>query len=218
MNLTQDRKWTTLLFNPFVYIAGAQALGLGLAAILLAGLIGAIGTTHFDGVLDTHVGRSAPLGVFIGEGLIDWLCLAVVLLVFGKLVSKTNFRTIDLVGTQALARWPTLITALVTLPPAVGRFSRELLQHVANPAAMMQLMATPDAIIFFGATLIMLPLLVWTIALMYQSYSVSCNIRGAKAIVTFIIGLQVEVRLQFALKRFAGHILGLKMPPKPFLA
>ena len=40
MNLNHERKPTTLLFNPFTYIAGAQALGFGLAAILLAGLLG----------------------------------------------------------------------------------------------------------------------------------------------------------------------------------
>jgi hypothetical protein len=189
MNLAQDRKWTTLLFNPFVYIAGGQALGFGVGAIVLAGLIGALGHTHFDGVLDTHVGAPAPLGFFLAEGLIDWLCLALVLLVLGKIASKTNFRAIDLLGTQALARWPTLITSIVTLPPAMRRFSQELLQHVSNPAAVIQLLATPDAMIFFAISLLMLPLVVWTVALMYQSYSVSCNLRGAKAIVTFIAGL-----------------------------
>ena len=39
MNPNPDRKLTTLLFNPFVYIAGAKALFPGLGAILVAGLI-----------------------------------------------------------------------------------------------------------------------------------------------------------------------------------
>jgi len=104
MELNNNRKLTTTLFNPFVYIAGAQALGLGLGAILLAGLIGSLSNTHFDGVLDTHTGLHVPLWVFLAEGLADWLCLSLVLLIFGKIISNTAFRTIDLLGTQALAR------------------------------------------------------------------------------------------------------------------
>jgi len=188
MNLTHDRKLTTLLFNPFVYIAGAPALGLGLAAILLAGLIGSWGHTHFDGVLDTHIGARAPLGVFLAEGLIDWLCLGLVLLIFGKIISKTSFRTLDLLGTQALARWPTVFISLVSLPKALQRFSQELLEQLTKPGA--KIVINPwDALIFFAAMMVMLPLLGWVVALMYKSYSVSCNVKGGKAIGTFIGGL-----------------------------
>ena len=188
MNPNHDRKLITLLFNPFVYIAGAPALGLGLAAILLAGLIGSLSHTHFDGVLDTHTGAHALLGVFLAEGLVDWLCLALVLLIFGKIISKTAFRTIDLLGTQALARWPTIFISLVTLPPAFQRFSHDLLDQLTKPGGKIEINPS-DAIIFFAAVLAMLLFLCWMVALMYKSYSVSCNVKGGKAIGTFIAGL-----------------------------
>lgn len=188
MNLTHDRKWTTLLFNPFAYIAGAQAFGLGLTAILVAGLVGFISHTHFDGVLDTHTGRQASLGLFLAEGLVDWLCLTVVLLIFGKLISRTSFRLVDLFGTQALARWPTLFTSLITLPPAFQRFNLELLAVVSTPGSMPNF-ASPDAAVFLAVALAMLPLTCWMVLLMYNSYSVSCNVRGGKAIGTFILGM-----------------------------
>jgi len=191
MNLGSERKWTTLIFNPFVYVAGTKALGFGLVAILAAALIGAIGCTHYDGVLDTHVGAPAPLSLYLAEGVIDWLCLALVLLIFGKLVSKTDFRVIDLLGTQALARWPTVFTSLVTLPPAVGRFSRELVDQISTSGGKLEILATPDAVIFFAVTIIMLPLLIWMVVLMYMSYSVSCNVKGGKAIGTFIAGVLI---------------------------
>jgi hypothetical protein len=159
-----------------------------LAAILLAGLIGSISGTHFDGVLDTHVGFHTSLRIFLAEGLIDWLCLAVVLLIFGKIISTTAFRTIDLLGTQALARWPTLLTSLVALPPAVQRFSHDLLQQLMHFGGKIEF-NTMDALIFFASVTAMLPLLVWTVVLMYQSYSVSCNVKGGKAIGTFMAGL-----------------------------
>ena len=188
MNAGIDRKGTTWLFNPFVYIAGAQALGLGLAAILVAGLVGSVSNTHFDGVLDTHTGATAPLWFFLAQGFVDWLCLAVVLLLFGKLISKTAFRSIDLFGTQALARWPTLFISLVCLPPAIERFGNAMLAQLTHPGAPLAL-NTPDALIFFAAVALMLVLLCWEVALMYKSYSVSCNVKGGMAIGTFIAGL-----------------------------
>ncbi len=69
------------LFNPFNYVAGGQALVLGLVAILMAGGFGALSNTHFDGVIDVHSGRAAPLWVFLTEGVINWLSLAFVLLI-----------------------------------------------------------------------------------------------------------------------------------------
>jgi hypothetical protein len=188
MELIHERKTTTLIFNPFIYIAGARALGLGLAALVLAGLFGAVGDTHFDGVLDTHVGAGAPLWFFLAEGVADWLCLSIVLWLFGKLVSPTAFRTIDLFGTQALARWPTILTALIALPPAFQRFSGQLLLQVTHPGTPLEL-GSPDAIVFFVILVLMLVLLCWTVALMYNAYSLACNIKGAKAIGTFIAGI-----------------------------
>ena len=59
--MNTDKRPSTLLFNPFVYIAGGKALVLGLLTILVAGFLGSLSTTHFDGVLDTHTGRPATL-------------------------------------------------------------------------------------------------------------------------------------------------------------
>jgi len=185
MNAGIDRKATTWLFNPFVYIAGAQALGLGLAAILVAGFIGSTSNTHFDGVLDTHTGMAAPIWFFLSAGFIDWLCLALVLLIFGKIISKTAFRTIDLFGTQALARWPTVFISVVTLPPAFQRFNHALVVQLTHPGKKIELNPT-DATIFWIAVGMMLVFLCWEVYLMYKSYSVSCNVKGGMAIGTFI--------------------------------
>ncbi len=188
MNTIPARKPLTLLFNPFVYIAGGRALLLGLGAIVVAGLIGAVAHTHFDGVLDTHSGASAPLWFFVAEGILDWLCLALVLLVMGKLASRTAFRTIDLLGTQALARWPTLFIALFTLPPAFIRFGNYLVEQFLKPGAHPEFPVT-DAVIFAVIAFAVIVLTVWFVVLMYKAYSVSCNLRGGKAIGTFIGGL-----------------------------
>ena len=177
------RKIGTTLFDPFVYIAGWPALFIGLGAILLAGYLGSISNTHFDGVLDTHSGAHAPLWFFLSAGIINWLCMGVVLLILGKIASKTSFRTIDLLGTQALARGPSLIAALATLPAGYSRFTRYLIAGAAGPVNGM------DAFVFCAAVLIILLSLGWMITLMYNGYSVSCGIKGGKAAGTFIGGL-----------------------------
>jgi hypothetical protein len=186
--MNPQNKTRILLFNPFFYIAGGQALGLGLAAILLTGLVGSFGHTHFDGVLDTHVGASAPLWFFVAEGIIDWLCLSVVLWICGKIISQTAFRTVDLFGTQALARWPAFFICLIALPKVFRRFPLEAVAQLKQGNFQFN---TLDVILFLALAIAMLPFLCWMVALMYKSFSVSCNVKGGKAIGTFIAGLLI---------------------------
>jgi hypothetical protein len=185
-------KLSQILFHPFHRIAGGTALLLGLAAITLTGLIGAGQGLHFDGVLDTHAGKSGPWWLFVTEGFIDWISLAVLLLIAGRIISKTAFRSIDLVGTQAFARWPTMLVALACLTPGFHRFSDALTKSIIGlkPGQVPELPAAgPDAVVFALVTLFMLTCSVWMVALMWKSFSHCCNLRGGKAVGTFVIVL-----------------------------
>lgn len=185
-------KLSQILFHPFLRLAGSPALLLGLAAITLTGLIGAGQGLHFDGVLDTHAGKPGPWWLFVSEGLIDWISLAALLLLAGRIISKTAFRSIDLLGTQALARWPTMLTALACLAPGFHRFSEALTKSIIGlkPGQVPQLPpAGPDAVVFAFVTLFMLACTVWMVALMWRSFSHCCNVRGGKAVGTFVITL-----------------------------
>ena len=102
MEAVAERTVWNWLFNPFRYIAGAGALGLGLLAIILMAVLGYLGHTHLDGVLDVHAGPPGPLHDFILQGLLDWLLLSLTLLATA-LILRLKFRLIDLWGTQALA-------------------------------------------------------------------------------------------------------------------
>jgi len=187
--MNTDKKPITLLFNPFVYIAGGKALALGLLAILVAGLLGSLSTTHFDGVLDTHTGRPAPLWLFLVEGIIAWLCVSIVLLILGRIISQTSFRSIDLLGTQALARWPTIFSALVCFPPGVRRFGNQLIEQIKRGGEFQINVA--DAIVFAVVLIAILIFTCWMVALMYKSFSISCNVKGGKAIGSFIVGVLI---------------------------
>ncbi len=187
------------LFNPFAYIAGGRALIIGLIGMLAAGLLGSSGNVHFDGVLDTHIGARAPLWLFIAEGFVDWLCLAIPLLIAGLIFKGRSFRAIDVLGTQALARWPMLLSAAVGVLPANQRVLVELMKMTQNPNQPLTLPAT-DTIIFAIAMIVSLVMIVWMVMLMYQGYTVSCNLKGTKAVVSFMVVLLIaETASKFAL-------------------
>jgi hypothetical protein len=190
--ITEHKSVWAWLFNPFIYIAGGRSLLLGIIAILAAGLIGSFSNSHFNGVLDMHSGKAAPLWLYLSEGPIAWVLLAIVLYVFGKIVSRTSFRAIDLFGTQAMARWPTIITVIVMWPYPIQnagrRFGEYMLGAMANSSKPTPL-STSDVVIFVATTLVAILMIIWFVMLAYKSYSVSCNIKGGKAIGTFIAGL-----------------------------
>ena len=176
------------LFNPFRFVAGFKALLLGLAIILISALVGSFSNTHFDGVLDAHTGFQAPLWCFFAEGLINWVCMAVPLFFFGLIVSRSSFRTIDVFGTQALARWPYLITSVVMLPDANQRVAMYLMSKFTQTAPAVAINYI-DMFVFVFAIILVILMLIWMVALMYRAYAVSCNIKGTGAVITFIISL-----------------------------
>lgn len=187
-NIKERGTFALWLFNPFRFIAGYQALLIGLAAIVLTSLLGSLSNTHFDGVLDVHTGLQAPLWFFLAEGLINWMSLAIPLLLLGLIISRSSFRTIDVIGTQALARWPYLVAAIAMLPEANRKVLGYLIAKYTQ-GHTSTLINGADMAIFAVAMFLAVLMLIWMVALMYKAYSVSCNIKGPKAIVTFIIGL-----------------------------
>lgn len=190
---------TQWLFNPFMFVAGLPALSAGLAIILVSGFFCWLGGTHFDGVLDVHPGLATQWWIFPAEGLIDWILLTIPLFFFGLIISKSSFRLIDVFGTQALARWPYLITAVVMLPSANQKVGNYIITRM-NQAPPIAAVNFADIFIFALAMLVTILMAVWMVVLMYRAYSVSCNVKGTKAIVTFIIALiGAEIISKFAI-------------------
>jgi hypothetical protein len=187
-NGKQKRTLTQWLFNPFQFIAGGGALSVGLVVILVTAFLGSLSNTHFDGVLDVHTGRSAPLWFFPMEVLIDWLCISVVLLMAAFIVSRSSFRVIDVFGTQALARAPHLLTVLAVLPKGFGRYTEYLVSKIAQQALANPIKST-DVLFFAVGIIVELLMVIWVVVLMYRAYAVSCNTKGGKAVGSFIAGL-----------------------------
>ena len=189
----QRPRISELLFHPFVRVAGLQSLLLGLAGMALASGLGSLQGLHFDGVLDVHVGARLPWWVSLTEGLIDWLSLALLLFIAGKIVSSSRFRAVDLFGTQALARWPMVLVSLFCFAPGFHRYSNALtealLAMAAKPGKMLLPPLNADALVFGLALFVMIACTVWMVALMWKSFAHSCNARGGKAVAAFVISL-----------------------------
>ena len=162
-------KW---LINPFERIAGWQALFIGLAAMSLTAVLGTLNGIAFDGVLDVHAGVGVLSGFtmsFIMQA-VDFLALFLTKWIAGVCFSKSKLRLVDVAGTMALARAPMLLFTVICFLPVV-------------PASLYDI---PHTIIF---VLLVIPFEIWMIALMYNAYTVSCHLKGRRAVVSFIVSL-----------------------------
>ena len=92
-----------------------------------------------------------------------------------------------------------MLTALLVLPAPFRRFTRDLLKMVLSDPTHLRF-NTMDALYFFAASILLLPLVVWQIALMYNAYALSCNLRGLRAGLSFTAGLILaEILSKFAI-------------------
>jgi len=166
-----NSKWKWI-YNPFERIAGWEALMTGVVMMTLTAVAGKFSHVAFDGVLDVHGGATFDLSASFAMQAVDFVVLFLTMWLAGVIFSKTRLRAIDVAGTMALARAPMLPVAFLGFLPVVP----------ASPFDM------PRIIIF---SFISLPFIIWMIALMYHAYSVSCNLKGTRAILSFIGALAV---------------------------
>ena len=174
----------TWLFNPFKFIAGNKALWLGTGIMLITAVLCLFTHEHLDGIIDIHIGKEVPSFVYFIEPFIDWLCLLLPLYIFGRSISTSSIRFIDIAGTSALSRYPVFFMAVLAIfsPRDVGPPDKLLTTLQNNPAMMTRL-----AIV----GLLMLPFMVWTVALAYNAYSVSANLKGSKAVWSFVASMLI---------------------------
>jgi hypothetical protein len=160
------------IFNPYTHIAGTKALLIGFGFILATIGAGYLSNTHFDGALDVHSGKPSSISIHAIQHLIAWGSVVIVFAFAGLILSKSKFRFIDIAGTIALARAPMLLAALLGFAPALQN---------AKPGEI----TTAQMFLSF----IMIIPIIWMIALMYNAFTTSLNLKGTKAIIGFIGGL-----------------------------
>lgn len=185
------------LFNPFIRIAGTTSLIGGLVAIGAGGLAAAAAGIRLDGLLDMHFVQSVPVWVPILEGLLNWIAISVLFALIARFFGGgRGVRLVDIAGTQALARAPLVPAAAVCTLPWIRNSLAELsaLQNYDFAAADTGVLL---------ASLVMLAGIVWTVVLMWNAFSVSCNIKGGRSIALFAVALVIgELATKFLILRY----------------
>ena len=170
-----------IFVNPFEKIAGWQALGLGLIAVMIAALIGSYNGVYFDGAFDFHP-TGNPYSLWLALELLG-IGLASIIIMFllaGVFFSK-NFRVIDVIGTTTLAKIPYLflvLTGFIRLPEILNDANA----ITENPYEIF-------SVSFIVFILLATTITIWLFALHYHAFKVSLNIRKNLRVVVFIFAL-----------------------------
>ncbi|MDP4188647.1 MAG: hypothetical protein Q8910_14510 [Bacteroidota bacterium] len=174
----KNKEFWGLMFNPFIKIAGWEALGLGLAINIIAAFIGVYSRTVFDGAFDVHLVAGTNFissFAYLGIGL---LSLIFTLTIMAFVISR-NFRIVDVVGTILLARAPLILVSLA----GFLTHAPDAKVIMANPAVLF------TSVSFIVVMILIVPVALWSIALQYNAIKVSCGVKGSKLIAGCIIAL-----------------------------
>jgi hypothetical protein len=191
MNGKNDKPgFDVLFFNPFLRFSGVPVLITGLIAIILAAILGSFSNAQFNGVLNMFTMLPKPLWYLIVMNLINWVISTVVFLVLGSILTKSTFRIIDIAATQAFARWPNIVSAITPLIMKIPGFGTTI-------AAAYIIQCTAYLCLSF------------MVALMYNSYKVSFDLKGARLISSFTVGLFIAQTLSLIIISYLTGILKL---------
>ncbi len=180
---------TSWLFTPFKFIAGSKALGIGIVVLALLSILGYLGNVHFGGVIGPSIADSSSESPYILHAcyqLSAWISMTLVFYITARLVSKTSVRLIDIAGTMAVSQAPFILVALLGLSPDVHL-------HIGNPNTVnipeiMQVVKDNIGMIAM-ISIVSILIMVWSIALKYNAYSVSANVKGVTGAISFAIGI-----------------------------
>ena len=207
--------WRIWLFNPFHYLAGGPALAWGLACIVLTASLGGVFDYRYTGTLSFQLSTPTPIWLAITQGLTAWIVPGVLLYLAGRGLSRSRVRLIDVLGTQALARAPGLLVALIVISPPFRDLTTSLIAQGASHFSVGQL----TALTAIGTVMVLV--LIWTVLLMYRAFSVSCNVADGWAITVFVVAIapqtvasvpvqsdQRQLAAQLATRILEGHEQG----------
>ena len=188
-----DKNWTWV-YNPFEKIAGWKAFGIGIVILCLATVIGYFGNTVFYGISIKSVAGITWCKAFSLQAF--GLAVTVFVLWITGLLSAKHVRFQDILGTVTLAKYPLVLAAIMFL--TLSKWLNELnnmLLSAGNAQEIMGLfnnLTISDYALFLMFIIVSILILVWTIALLFNAFKVSTNLKGGKCALLFIVGLLIS--------------------------
>lgn len=172
----------SLFFNPFTKIAGWQALLWGLAGLVISAIIGYAAKTHYHGMLNFGIAFNNSAWLFFAERFVVWLVPAIILYIAGLIFSKSGIRPVDVFGTMAFAQLPLIAMNPLTMPIMKMGYERFINSTKGLPDDS-NLFVTVILSIFLVLFLVMA--LIW----MFNAAKVSCNLKGWKLWVSYLLAI-----------------------------
>lgn len=173
-----------LIVNPFIRIAGGQALIWGFLGLIVSTLLCWISGYHYHGLLHFGPAPNPAWWCYLAEHLIVWLIPALLFYLGGLFLSHSRIRVIDVLGTVLFAQLPLLGMNLISLLPAMRMMSQ--MNMNMSPEEML---AQPYFILAMILTLLGLPFLILTLIWMFNALKVSCNLKQWKLWTVVLIGI-----------------------------
>ena len=171
-----------LIVNPFIRIAGGQALIWGFLGLIVSTLLCWISGYH--GLLHFGPAPNPAWWCYLAEHLIVWLIPALLFYLGGLFLSHSRIRVIDVLGTVLFAQLPLLGMNLISLLPAMRMMSQ--MNMNMSPEEML---AQPYFVLAMILTLLGLPFLILTLIWMFNALKVSCNLKQWKLWTVALIGI-----------------------------
>lgn len=173
-----------LIVNPFIRIAGGQALIWGFLGLIVSTLLCWISGYHYHGLLHFGPAPNPAWWCYLAEHLIVWLIPALLFYLGGLFLSHSRIRVIDVLGTVLFAQLPLFGMNLISLLPAMRMMSQ--MNMNMSPEEML---AQPYFILAMILTLLGLPFLILTLIWMFNALKVSCNLKQWKLWMVALIGI-----------------------------
>lgn len=173
------------LVNPFMRIAGSQALMWGGLGMILSTLLSWMAGYHYHGLLHFGPAPNPAWWCYLAEHLIVWIIPATLFYLGGILLSRSKIRMIDVYGTVLFAQLPLLVMNLIYLLPPMQAFTQ------MDPATMTpaEMMANPGFHIAMFLSLIGFPFIVFSLIWMFQALKVSCNLKKSCLWIVAVVGI-----------------------------
>jgi hypothetical protein len=132
---------------------------------------------------------SAPYPVHAIYQAITWLTLTLVFYATACIVSKSGTRLIDIAGTMALSQAPLIFAALWGFIPGIHIDFGDVDSLSLNE--IMLILKDNLGILILNMIVLIIPT-IWTIVLRYNAYTVSANVKGMIAVVSFAVAILIS--------------------------
>lgn len=170
--------------NPFIRIAGMQALLWGVVGLVVSTLLSGLSGYHYHGLLHFGPAPNPAWWCFVVEHLIVWLVPATLFYIGGKILSHSQIRMIDVYGTVLFAQLPLIVMNLIYLLPPM-----QAIAQLDSTMAPTEILAIPNLHWAIFLSLFGLLFILFSLVWMFQALKVSCNLKQGRLCIVAIIGI-----------------------------